>query len=153
MLSADELALLDAIRATGSLSKAAAVLGKAPSTVSHAARQLEQRFDALLFDRRRYRLQLTPAGALLADEAARLQQDVARMTRRVRQVAGGWEDRLWIVTDELLEFDLLLPEIRRFDALRSGVSLRFTHEVSPSVASNGSSQSRPITRSRASPNR
>src|SRR6201991_5341763 len=109
MLSADELALLEAIRESGSLSRAAARLGKAPRTVSHAARQLETRFDALLFDRRRYRLQLTPAGQLLAEEAARLMQDVARMTQRVRQVASGWEDRLWIVRDELLGFDTLMP--------------------------------------------
>ncbi|MGZ2747861.1 LysR family transcriptional regulator [Burkholderia stagnalis] len=129
MLSEEELALLDAIRATGSLSRAAARLGKAPSTVSHAARQLEARFDALLFDRRRYRLQLTPAGQLLADEAARLMLDVARLTQRVRQIANGWEDRLWIVSDELLEFDSMMPVVRAFDALESGVSLRFTHEV------------------------
>jgi DNA-binding transcriptional LysR family regulator len=129
MLSADELALLEAIRETGSLSRAAAHLNKAPSTVSHAARQLETRFDALLFDRRRYRLQLTPAGQLLAEEAARLMQDVSRLTQRVKQVAGGWEDRLQIVTDELLEFETLLPVIRAFDALASGVRLRVTHEV------------------------
>jgi DNA-binding transcriptional LysR family regulator len=129
MLSLEELALLEAIRETGSLSRAAARLGKAPSTVSHAARQLESRFDALLFDRRRYRLQLTPAGHLLAQEAARLVQDVSRLTQRVKQVAGGWEDRLWIVTDEILEFETLLPVIRAFDALKSGVSLRITHEV------------------------
>ncbi|MFL9583826.1 LysR family transcriptional regulator [Stenotrophomonas sp. AB1(2024)] len=129
MLSADELALLEAIRESGSLSRAAARLGKAPSTVSHAARQLEARFDALLFDRRRYRLQLTPAGHLLAQEAARLMLDVSRLTRRVKQVAGGWEDRLWIVTDEILEFDTLLPVIQAFDALASGVTLRITHEV------------------------
>lgn len=129
MLSTDELALLEAIRATGSLSRAAARLGKAPSTISHAARQLETRFDALLFDRRAYRLRLTAAGQLLADDAARLMQDVDRLTRRVRQVASGWEDRLWIVTDEVLEFELLLPVIRAFDALDSGVALRVTHEV------------------------
>jgi DNA-binding transcriptional LysR family regulator len=129
MLSQDELALLEAIRESGSLSRAAARLGKAPSTVSHAARQLEHRFDALLFDRRRYRLQLTPAGQLLATEAARLQLDVRRLTTRVKQIAGGWEDRLAIVTDEILEFDTLLPTIRAFDALRSGVSLRITNEV------------------------
>ncbi|WP_322032932.1 LysR family transcriptional regulator [Paraburkholderia sp. J76] len=129
MLSEDELALLDAIRETGSLSRAAARLNKAPSTISHAARQLEARFDALLFDRRRYRLQLTPAGHLLAEEASRLMQDVARMTQRVRQIANGWEDRLWIVTDEILEFELLMPVIRDFDALQSGVKLRFAHEV------------------------
>ncbi|QSX74387.1 LysR family transcriptional regulator [Lysobacter arenosi] len=129
MLSADELALLEAIRESGSLSRAAARLGKAPSTVSHAARQLEARFDALLFDRRRYRLQLTPAGHLLAQEAARLMLDVSRLTQRVKQVAGGWEDRLWIVTDEVLEFETLLPVVRAFDALNSGVTLRITHEV------------------------
>jgi len=129
MLSAEELALLEAIRDSGSLSRAAARLGKAPSTVSHAARQLEARFDALLFDRRRYRLQLTPAGQLLAQEAARLLQDVSRLTQRVKQVAGGWEDRLWIVTDEILEFETLVPVIRAFDALQSGVTLRITHEV------------------------
>ncbi len=82
MLSEDELALLDAIRATGSLSRAAARLGKATSTVSHTARQLETRFDALLFDRRGYRLQLTPAGQLLTGEASRLALDVARLTQR-----------------------------------------------------------------------
>lgn len=129
MLSSDELALLEAIRETGSLSRAAARLGKAPSTISHAARQLEGRFDALLFDRRRYRLQLTPAGHLLAAEAMRLIQDVARLTQRVKQVAGGWEDRLAIVSDEILEFEILLPVIRAFDSLQSGVSLRLTHEV------------------------
>jgi DNA-binding transcriptional LysR family regulator len=129
MLSDDELALLQAIRNTGSLSRAAAQLGKAPSTVSHAARQLETRFDALLFDRRRYRLQLTPAGELLANEARRLVQDVARLGQRVKQVASGWEDRLHIVTDEILEFETLLPVIRAFDALQSGVRLRLTHEV------------------------
>jgi DNA-binding transcriptional LysR family regulator len=129
MLSEDELALLDAIRVSGSLSQAAARLGKAPSSVSRAARLLEERLDALLFDRRRYRLQLTAAGHLLATEAAHLQRDAARLTRRVRQIARGWEDRLWIVTDELLEFDTLLPLIHDFDSLASGVSLRITHEV------------------------
>lgn len=129
MLSEDDLALLEAISQSGSLSRAAAQLGKAPSTVSHAARQLEAKFDALLFDRRRYRLQLTPAGQLLTQEAARLMQDVSRLTRRVKQVAGGWEDRLWIVTDEVLEFDTLVPVIQSFDKLESGVSLRITHEV------------------------
>ena len=129
MLTPIELALLEAIRDSGSLSRAAARLGKAPSSVSHAARQLEERFDALLFDRRGYRLQLTSAGQLLADEAARLAQDVSRLTQRVRQVASGWEDRLHIVSDEILEFELMAPLIQEFDKLESSVRLRFTHEV------------------------
>lgn len=129
MLTPDDLHLLDAIREEGSLSRAAARLGKAPSTISHAARQLEQRFDALLFDRRRYRLGLTPAGLLLAEEAARIATDAARLAQRVKQVANGWEDQLRITTDELLEFETLMPVIQAFDRLASGVTLRVTHEV------------------------
>lgn len=83
-MSTKDLALLEVIRETGSLSRAAAHLGKAPSIVSYAARQPEERFDALLFDRRRYRLQLIPAGELLVNEATRLMQDVSRLTRRVQ---------------------------------------------------------------------
>ena len=41
--------------------------------------------------------ELTPAGRLLTQESARMSQDMARLTRRVKQVAGGWEDRLAIV--------------------------------------------------------
>lgn len=129
MLSNEDFAQLEAIRETGSLSQAAVRLGKAPSTISYAVRQLEERFDALLFDRRGYRLQLTPAGELLANGAARVMQDISRLTQRVQQVANGWESRLWIVTDELLEFDTLLPVIDKFDSLESGVPLRITHEV------------------------
>jgi len=129
MLTEDELAMLQAIRASGSLSRAAAQLGKAPSTISHAARQLEERYDALLFDRRRYRLELTPAGKLLAHEAERLLSDMGRLDTRVRQIASGWEDRLAIVTDELLEFQTLVPVIADFDKQKSGVGLRITHEV------------------------
>lgn len=129
MLTPEELELLEAIRETGSLSRAAARLGRAPSTVSHAARQLETKFDALLFDRSHYRLALTPAGQLLTQEAARLALELRRVTQRVKQVAGGWEDRLWIVTDEILEFETLLPVVRAFEALGSGVALRITHEV------------------------
>ena len=40
MLSVNELTLLEAIRDSGSLSRAAVKLGRAPSSVSHAARQL-----------------------------------------------------------------------------------------------------------------
>lgn len=84
---------------------------------------------SLLFDRRRYRLQLTPAGHLLADEASRLMLDVSRLAQRVKQIVNGWEDRLWIVCDEILEFETLLPVVQAFDALDSGVTLRITHEV------------------------
>jgi DNA-binding transcriptional LysR family regulator len=52
------LALRVAIREAGSLSQAAARLGTPHHNIEHRA-AAEQRFDALLFDRRCYRPQLT----------------------------------------------------------------------------------------------
>lgn len=129
MLSLEDLELLEAVRVTGSLSRAADRLGKAASTVSYAARQLEERLDALLFDRAGYRIALTPAGLLLAEQGAQLHAQARRLTDRVKQVARGWESELRIVTDELANIDALLPLVSDFDTLNSGVGLRITHEV------------------------
>lgn len=129
MLSLDDLQLLEAVRATGSLSRAAERLGKAASTVSYAARQLEDRLDALLFDRAGYRIALTPAGLLLVEQGAQLHAQARRLTERVKQVARGWESELRIATDELANIEALLPLVADFDALNSGVRLRFAHEV------------------------
>lgn len=129
MLSLEDLQLLEAVRATGSLSRAADRLGKAASTVSYAARQLEERLDALLFDRAGYRIALTPAGLLLVEQGAQLHAQAQRLTERVKQVASGWESELRISTDELANIEALLPLVADFDALNSGVRLRFGHEV------------------------
>jgi DNA-binding transcriptional LysR family regulator len=129
MLNQEDFELLHAIHATGSLSKAAARMGKAPSSLSYNARQLEERIDALLFDRRGYRIALTPAGELLMEQSQRLRDDALAVTRRVQQVAKGWEAELRIVTDELIDFNALIPLIKDFDGLKSGVRLRFMHEV------------------------
>lgn len=129
MLTRDELALLDALRNSASMSQAAATLRKAPSTISHLARMLEERFDALLFDRSGYRMQLTDAGRFLADEAYRIVEDNERLTRRIQQIACGWEERLSIVVDEILPFEPLLALIAEFDELGSDTRLRITQEV------------------------
>jgi len=129
MLGLEDLQLLEAVRATGSLSRAAERLGKAASTVSYAARQLEDRMDALLFDRAGYRIALTPAGQLLVEQGAQLHAQARRLTERVKQVARGWESELRIATDELANIEALLPLVADFDALNSGVRLRFAHEV------------------------
>lgn len=129
MLNLEDLQLLEAVRATGSLSRAAERLGKAVSTVSYAARQLEERLDALLFDRAGYRIALTPAGLLLVEQGAQLHAQARRLSERVKQVARGWEAELRIVTDELANIEALLPLVSDFDALKGGVRLRFAHEV------------------------
>jgi DNA-binding transcriptional LysR family regulator len=129
MLNDDDLNLLLAVQSTGSLSQAAQRLGRASSTLSHAARVLEERLDALLFDRSAYRISLTPAGQLLVEQGAVLQSQSIQLAQRVRQVAKGWEAQLHITTDELIHSEVLMPVIADFDRFNSGVQLRITHEV------------------------
>jgi hypothetical protein len=52
------------------------------------------------------------AGELLTKVAAQLAQDVSSATQQIRQIANGCEDRLRIVTDELMEFETLMPVIK-----------------------------------------
>jgi DNA-binding transcriptional LysR family regulator len=109
--------------------QAAQRLGKATSTLSHAARMLEERLDALLFDRSSYRISLTPAGQLLVSQGAALQSQSVQLAQRVRQIARGWEAQLHIATDELINIKPLLSVIADFDKMQSGVQVRITHEV------------------------
>jgi DNA-binding transcriptional LysR family regulator len=129
MLNDDDLNLLLAVQSTGSLSQAAQRLGKATSTLSHAARVLEDRLDVLLFDRSAYRISLTPAGKLLVDQGAALHSQSVQLAQRVRQIARGWEAQLHIATDELVNIKPLLSVMADFDKLQSGVQVRITHEV------------------------
>jgi len=64
-----DLRLLDAIAATGSLSKAAATFPVAVSAASTRLRQLEQRCGLELFIRRADGMSLTPNGRLVLEQA------------------------------------------------------------------------------------
>ena len=67
-LSLESLEVLDAIERKGSFAAAAHELGKVPSALTYVVRKLEDDLDVLLFDRRRHRAELTPAGRALLDE-------------------------------------------------------------------------------------
>jgi len=95
----DQLAVLDAIEATGSFAGAARALHRVPSAVSYTVAALEDALGVALFDRSAHRARLTPAGRRLLEEA----RDVLRRTRQLEQLAGtlgdGWEPELRVVVD------------------------------------------------------
>lgn len=128
VLTLDALQLLDAIARRGSFAAAAAELGRVPSAITYAVRKLEDDLDVLLFDRRGYRAQLTPAGEEMLREGRNLLAAADELTRRVQRVADGWERELRIALDTIIPFERLLPLIDGFCGV-APTQLRITHEV------------------------
>ena len=88
------LQMLVAIADTGSVTRAAALLGVTQSALSHRLREAERRLDAALFSRVNKRLRMTPAAERLYGVAMRTlvglehsEAEVERSTRGVRHVA------------------------------------------------------------------
>lgn len=128
-LSLESLEVLDAIERKGSFAAAAHELGKVPSALTYVVRKLEDDLDVLLFDRRRHRAELTPAGRALLNEGRHLLQAADELARRVKRLATGWEATLTIVMDDLVHFRALMPVIQDFYTENTATRLRFCREV------------------------
>ncbi|MEO7676053.1 MAG: LysR substrate-binding domain-containing protein, partial [Verrucomicrobiota bacterium] len=77
-----------------SFSRAARRLHIAQPALSRAVKQLEAALGAVLFERSRHHVKLTPAGAVLLHETAVLLQHFEESIRRVRRAAAGEEGEL-----------------------------------------------------------
>src|SRR4030095_1000427 len=108
-LTLEALQLVDAIARRGSFAGAAQELGRVPSAVTYAVRRLEDDLDVLLFDRRGYRAQLTPAGQELLREGRHLLAAADELAERVRRVASGWEQELTLALDNVIPVPRMLP--------------------------------------------
>jgi DNA-binding transcriptional LysR family regulator len=128
-LSLESLEVIDAIERKGSFAAAAHELGKVPSALTYVVRKLEDDLDVLLFDRRRHRAELTPAGRALLEEGRHLLHAADDLARRVKRLATGWEATLTIVVDDLVNFHALMPVIQDFYVDNTATRLRFAKEV------------------------
>lgn len=129
MLSLESIRVMDAIAHHGSFSAAAAALGKVPSALTYTVRQLEEDLGVRLFDRRSRGATPTPAGLELLQQGRQLLLAAEQVTTRVRRVAGGWETRLRIAVNGIVDFRRLRPLIEDFRTASPTTQLQFAHEV------------------------
>ncbi|MFI7144605.1 LysR family transcriptional regulator [Nonomuraea sp. NPDC050022] len=115
-----ELAYFAAVAEELHFGRAAARLGIAQPPLSRAIQKLERRLGVTLFDRSGRRVALTPAGEVLAREAAKALDAVAAAEHRTRR-AGRTEPRLVVALkpggDGALLPDILAAYQSRPDAL------------------------------------
>jgi DNA-binding transcriptional LysR family regulator len=117
-LTPDALAMMDAIAKAGSFAAAARELGKVPSALTYAVRQLEDALDVLLFDRKSGQAQLTAAGDELLREGRRLLAEMDAVANRVRRVGCGWETQITVAADGVISRLTMFELCEAFYALR-----------------------------------
>jgi len=113
-LTIELLEILDAIDRRGSFAKAAEELNKATSALSYAIQKLEEQLDISIYQRQGRRSVLTPAGKVLLDEGRLILQATKNLTEKSREVATGWEPRLRIGLDSMINAALFFKLLNTF---------------------------------------
>jgi LysR family transcriptional regulator for metE and metH len=82
------LRMLQAMARTGSVTRAAAMLGLTQSALSHQIREAERRLGLDLFVQRDRRMQLTPVAVSLSEEAGRILAQLERLEKQIARDRG-----------------------------------------------------------------
>jgi LysR family transcriptional regulator for metE and metH len=82
------LRMLQAMARTGSVTRAAAMLGLTQSALSHQIREAERRLALDLFIQRDKRMQMTPIAVALSEEAGRILAQLERLEQQIARDRG-----------------------------------------------------------------
>lgn len=122
-LAWDDLRLVKAIAEARNLPTAAAWIGVNHSTAFRRLKQIEETLGLALFEKHRSGYTLTAAGEEIAALAARVDEDVAAVTRRLAGQDVAPSGELRIATNDSLLIDLLTPLFAAFRVRYPGVRL------------------------------
>lgn len=128
-LTLEALEVLDAIERKGSFAGAAALLNRVPSAISYSVQKLEQDLGVSLFQKQGRRAVLTPAGELLVSRGRELLLAADDLASATQQTATGWEPRLRIALDTVVQIELLLPLLAKLYNKQPGIEIVIREEV------------------------
>ena len=128
-LSAENLAIVDAVARLGSMAAAARELGMVPSALTYRIRQIEDALDVLLFDRSARNARLTPAGEELLRAGRYLLNEFDAVAERVKRIATGWPTQFTIAADALVARATLFELCEDFYASGAPTRLRLRAET------------------------
>src|SRR3990170_1995341 len=114
--------------------RAAAALHISQPPLSRAIRALEASLGIALFTRTRRRVELTPEGARLLEEARRTLAQLERAVLELRAMACGEQGRLRIGFVSLADFGVLPRLLKAYKSARPGVTLALREMLSPEQA-------------------
>lgn len=121
--------MLDAIERRGSFAKAAEEIDKATSALSYGVQKLEDQFGFAIFRRDGRRSVLTPAGRFLLDEGRKILNATAELAEKTKEVATGWEPRLKIAVESVVDYSVFFQVIADFLSEHDGLEIDVTESV------------------------
>jgi len=128
-ITLEALLVLDAIDSRGSFAAAAAQLNKVPSALSYIVQKLEQQLSVTLFVRQGRRSVLTPAGRHLLVEGRKVLGAMSKITEQTQTIAHGWEPKIRIGYDSIIDVDQLLPVLAQFLNQHPNIEIDLSEEV------------------------
>ena len=126
MLSVAQLQALRAVARYRHVTRAAAALGLAQPTVTYHLRELERHLGVRLIEPVGRRIELTAAGAYLAERAAALLNDLDDVERAMRDFASGERGRLRLGATRTVGGYALPAVLAAFHAEHPGIELQLT---------------------------
>lgn len=124
-----ELRCFEAVVRLGSFQAAGQALNRSHPSVFAAVARLEAAYGVTLLDRSGYRVQATPAGALIHDRITALLQETEALGRYARRLGLGAEPVLRIVIGDLCPRAKVLPFLSAFFAAHPGTRLELDYEA------------------------
>jgi DNA-binding transcriptional LysR family regulator len=109
----DTFNVLQVLVEEGSFAKASERLHKAQSAVSYQVKKLEQHLGVSLFNRDKYRAELTPEGKIILIEGQRLLAQLANIEHLASRFSLGWEPKLELVIDGSLPMEPIMSALKR----------------------------------------
>ncbi len=124
----DQARALDALARHGTFAKAAAALHKQHTAVLYALKGLEAQTGLALLDRTGYRTKLTAVGELVLAQCRRMLDAERELGALCEVIRTGWEPRLGIVFDGIVQADPVLRVVGELARERVPTRLTVTAE-------------------------
>ncbi len=128
-ITLEAITVLDAIDKRGSYASAAELLNKVPSALSYIVQKLEEQLQVTIFQKQGRRSVLTPAGKNLLKEGRLILEAVQRLTVKTQTIANGWEPKLNIAIDSILQSNVIFSVFNDFLKLHPNIEMDISEEI------------------------
>lgn len=128
-ITLEALLVLDAIDRRGSYAAAAEQLNKVPSALSYIVQKLEEQLEVTIFQRQGRRSVLTSAGRHLLTEGRHILDAVNVLSDKTRAIATGWEPKLRIAIDSILDAQPIFKILNQFLGEHTFIEVDVSEEV------------------------
>lgn len=129
MIPTETLEIVCTVAHFRNFTAAAKHLHKVPSAISYTVRKLEDRLGVQLFLRDSKRVKLTPAGEHFIKHTDSLLKTLKELEKSTRQMASGWEKKLHIALDNVVNQGKVYDLIHKLQQVRPETELVVTSEV------------------------